>query len=304
MATCVTSDAHGHVRALDRALELAGPGSGDVVYVLGDMVDRGPDPVGVLRLVRSLPNARVLMGNHERMLLDTLMSEDEREVFIWEMNGGSTTARGLDSLASDEAADLIDWIAQLPLFDVVEVDDRRPGAAARAGVLGCDARRTYLLSHAGIDALAARAYLAMAGTAGSTGTFADAAGSSAVSGADVATLRDMMASQSADDLLWIRSEFWGAPTGLVGPDGRGPVVVAGHTPSILLRRYATLMGGTGAHEGMYGCMVEVGATASTFGEADRICVDCAAATGYPSGRVGVMRLEDRRVWYAEVREGE
>lgn len=130
MATYVTSDAHGHVQALDRALELAGPGSGDVVYVLGDMVDRGPDPVGVLRLVRSLPNARVLMGNHERMLLDTLMSEDEREVFIWEMNGGSTTARGLDSLASDEAADLIDWIAQLPLFDVVEVDDRRPGAAA------------------------------------------------------------------------------------------------------------------------------------------------------------------------------
>lgn len=64
MATYVTSDAHGHVRALDRALELAGPGSGDVVYVLGDMVDRGPDPVGVLRLVRSLPNARVLMGNH------------------------------------------------------------------------------------------------------------------------------------------------------------------------------------------------------------------------------------------------
>ena len=55
MATYVTSDAHGHVRALDRALELAGPGSGDVVYVLGDMVDRGPDPVGVLRLVRSRP---------------------------------------------------------------------------------------------------------------------------------------------------------------------------------------------------------------------------------------------------------
>ncbi len=294
MATYVTSDAHGHVRALDRALELAGPGSGDVVYVLGDMVDRGPDPVGVLRLVRSLPNVRVLMGNHERMLLDTLMSEDEREVFIWEMNGGSTTARGLDSLGSDEAADLIDWIAQLPLFDVVEVEDRRSGAAARARVLGAEARRSYLLAHAGIDALAARAYLATAGAGGASGAAT----------ADSALLRDMMDSQSADDLLWIRSEFWGAPTGLVGPDGRGPVVVAGHTPSILLGRYATLMGGSGAHEGMYGCMVEVGATRDTFGEADRICVDCAAATGYPSGRVGVMRLEDRRVWYAGIREGE
>ena len=46
MATYVTSDAHGHVRALDRALELAAPGSEDTVFVLGDMVDRGPDPVG------------------------------------------------------------------------------------------------------------------------------------------------------------------------------------------------------------------------------------------------------------------
>lgn len=293
MATYVTSDAHGHVRALDRALELACPGEGDVVYVLGDMVDRGPDPVGVLRLVRSLPNARVLMGNHERMLLDTLMSEDEREVFVWEMNGGSTTARGLDTLGSDEAADLIDWIAQLPLFDVVEVEDCRPGAAARAGVLGVEARRRYLLAHAGIDALAARGYLATAGACGSGAPEPDAR-----------LLRAMMESQSADDLLWIRSEFWGAPTGLVGPDGRGPVVVAGHTPSILLGRYATLMGGTGAHEGMYGCMVEVGATSDTFGEADRICIDCAAAAGHLSGRVGVMRLEDRRVWYAEIREGE
>lgn len=295
MATYVTSDAHGHVRALDQALELAGPGSGDAVYVLGDMVDRGPDPVGVLRLVRSLPNVHVLMGNHERMLLDTLMSEDEREVFVWELNGGSTTARGLDALGAEEAADLIDWVAQLPLFDVVEVDDLRSGAMERAGVLGDRPRRSYLLAHAGIDALAARAYLATAGAL-------DGAGGSVV--ADESLLREMMASQAPDDLLWIRSEFWGAPTGLVGLDGRGPVVVAGHTPSILLGRYATLMGGTGAHDGMYGCMVEVGATRDTFGEADRICIDCAAATGYPSGRVGVMRLEDRRVWYAEVREGE
>ena len=40
MATFVTSDAHGHLRALDRALELAAPGPDDTVYVLGDMVDR------------------------------------------------------------------------------------------------------------------------------------------------------------------------------------------------------------------------------------------------------------------------
>ena len=57
MAIYVTSDAHGHVRALDEALSKISLTSDDTLYVLGDMIDRGPDPVGVIKLVRSLPNA-------------------------------------------------------------------------------------------------------------------------------------------------------------------------------------------------------------------------------------------------------
>ena len=47
MAIYVTSDAHGHVRALDEALSKISLASDDTLYVLGDMIDRGPDPVGV-----------------------------------------------------------------------------------------------------------------------------------------------------------------------------------------------------------------------------------------------------------------
>ena len=71
MAIFVVSDIHGHARAFDRALELAQPGSDDTVFVLGDMVDRGPDPLGVIDMVRALPNVRVLMGNHEEMLYES-----------------------------------------------------------------------------------------------------------------------------------------------------------------------------------------------------------------------------------------
>ena len=46
METYVTSDAHGHLRALDRVLERVQPGAQDTLYVLGDMVDRGPRPGG------------------------------------------------------------------------------------------------------------------------------------------------------------------------------------------------------------------------------------------------------------------
>ena len=52
MAVYVTSDAHGHVRALDEVLERVSLGASDELYVLGDLIDRGPDPLGVVSLVR------------------------------------------------------------------------------------------------------------------------------------------------------------------------------------------------------------------------------------------------------------
>ena len=287
MATYVTSDAHGHLHALARVLEQVQPGAHDTLYVIGDMVDRGPAPVGVMKLVRQFPNARVLMGNHERMLLDTLSSHDFMNMLTWQMNGGAITAKGLDDLPRSEYVEMVDWLQNLPLYDIVTVDDLRPSAAPGA-------RRTYILVHAGIDALALRGYLATAGVSDEQG-YEDASRE---------LLRAALATQDPEDLLWIRAPFWSTPTGLVGAQGRGPVVIAGHTPTILLAQFAELMCGAGADADGRGLMVEVGATADTGGVADRMDIDCSAAAGWPQGRVGIMRLEDRRIWYADIDEGE
>lgn len=289
MATYVTSDAHGHLRALDQALELAQPGTDDTLFVLGDMVDRGPDPLGVLNLVRGLDNARVLMGNHERMLLDTIAHGDAADELTWHMNGGFVTSEQLDALPAEKFRELMDWIAGLPLFAVVETDDLR--ASAQPGE-----RRVHLLSHAGVDALALRGYLATAGYAGS-----EADGYAGVP-SDVWSAA--MAAQDPEDLLWIRDRFWGEPTGLVSADGRGPVVVAGHTPSVLIGRYAGGMASRCVDEEGHALLVEVGACQDTGGVPDRIDIDCSAAAGAPQGRVGIMRLEDRHVWLADINEGE
>lgn len=288
MATYVTSDAHGHLRALDRALEMAGPGSRDAVFVLGDMVDRGPDPLGVIGLVRSLPNVHVLMGNHEAILLETVLHGGDREMLSWHMNGGFTTSEQLAALTLDQHAEVLDWLAALPAFAVVDVDDARPSAAAGA-------RRAHVLCHAGIDARRLRDSL------GRLGITPD--GQGGYGNASASELLDAMVEQRVEDLLWIREGFWSEPTGLVGRDGRGPVVVAGHTPSVVMGRYAKLMCGTGVDEELRGVMVEVGPSRDTGGVPDRICIDCSAATGSPAGRVGVMRLEDRRVWLADIEEG-
>lgn len=279
MAIYVLSDVHGHKAALDEALGLASPGDSDAIYVLGDMVDRGPEPLGVIQLVRSLPNAHVLMGNHERMLVDILRETGDMDSFTWALNGGVATALGLDALDKDELAELVDWVEALPLFDVVDTATRR-----------------YILVHAGIDALEARAFLATAGI-----DVFDGRGAAEASRED---LLNMLAHQDPETLLWTREEFWGCPTGLVGADGTGPVVVAGHTPSIVLARYAELKQDMCVDAEGRGCVVPVGACDDTGGVADRIDIDCSAAAGAPRGRVGIVRLDDGATWYASIKDGE
>ncbi|MBA3540775.1 MAG: metallophosphoesterase [Deltaproteobacteria bacterium] len=62
MSTIAIGDVHGCLEELDELLGLLGPGHR--LVFLGDLVDRGPDPVGVVRRVREL-GAECVMGNHD-----------------------------------------------------------------------------------------------------------------------------------------------------------------------------------------------------------------------------------------------
>ncbi|MFZ5894374.1 MAG: metallophosphoesterase [Myxococcota bacterium] len=66
--TIVIGDVHGCVVELNELLSKVGVASGDQVVFVGDLVARGPDSRGVLRLVREL-GAKAVRGNHEERLL-------------------------------------------------------------------------------------------------------------------------------------------------------------------------------------------------------------------------------------------
>lgn len=62
----VTSDIHGHADYLDALLDKAGFGGNDLLVVVGDLVEKGPDSLGTLRRLMALEaegRAIVLMGN-------------------------------------------------------------------------------------------------------------------------------------------------------------------------------------------------------------------------------------------------
>jgi hypothetical protein len=61
-------DVHGCARELTDLLDLIGPGQGDQVVFVGDMVARGPDTKRVLGIARAL-RALCVRGNHEHRLI-------------------------------------------------------------------------------------------------------------------------------------------------------------------------------------------------------------------------------------------
>ncbi len=66
MQQLIIGDIHGCHDELQELLDRAGLGAGDEIIALGDAVDRGPDSVGVLALLREHPGASSIQGNHER----------------------------------------------------------------------------------------------------------------------------------------------------------------------------------------------------------------------------------------------
>jgi hypothetical protein len=68
-------DVHGCLDELDELLAVLELRAGDRLFFVGDLVDRGPDSVGVVRRARELlarfPGSAVVCGNHEEKVLRT-----------------------------------------------------------------------------------------------------------------------------------------------------------------------------------------------------------------------------------------
>lgn len=101
-------DIQGCLAQLDRLLEELRPRSSDRIYCVGDLVNRGPDSLGVLRRVREL-RARTVLGNHDIHLLRVAC-------------GKATAAFGeARILAAPDAPALLDWLRAQPVL-IVEDD--------------------------------------------------------------------------------------------------------------------------------------------------------------------------------------
>ena len=139
MATYVTSDIHGEYDLFIRLIEKIQLKDDDTLYVLGDMVDRGPHPIKTLLKLMEMPNVLCLVGNHELMAiecLDFLMQEitdtaleslDEKmldNLVTWQYNGSRTTIEEFRQLNRTTQAEIIEYIKDFLIYEELKVSDK------------------------------------------------------------------------------------------------------------------------------------------------------------------------------------
>lgn len=135
----VTSDLHGYpLEKFRELLAKARFSDSDYCFILGDVIDRGPDGVKLLEWLMVQPNIQLIMGNHEAMLLsckgmieklvqgrtDELTDKDQQLCMNWLQNGGVTTLEALKALDAEDVEYIIEFIEDAPLYDGVSVGDR------------------------------------------------------------------------------------------------------------------------------------------------------------------------------------
>ncbi len=129
----VLSDIHGNRRRFDAILEQIDLRAEDTLYVLGDVIDRHPHGIELLLRVMQMPNAQMLLGNHEFMMLNALRERGEslpwpyREEPLehWFYNGGEPTLEAFLALSKEQRQRLKEYLKTRPLSEKITVNGRR-----------------------------------------------------------------------------------------------------------------------------------------------------------------------------------
>ena len=162
MSTFVLSDIHGEYDKFMRMLDVIHFTDEDTLYVLGDVLDRGPEPIKILMEMMKYPNIIPLIGNHEVILMEMMkypniiplignhevmglpclkfllneitngfindISNDPTLLYAfidWTNNGCQTTISEFSKLTTEEREMVLDYLGEFSLFETLNVNDNK-----------------------------------------------------------------------------------------------------------------------------------------------------------------------------------
>lgn len=133
----VMSDIHGNKDRFDNVMEQIDLKAEDTLYILGDVIDRYPYGIRLLRQIMKASNIKMLLGNHEYMMLEALYhpattddkfiaaAEKQWRLDIWYDNNGEITHNSLKRLKKETRQEILEFLDSLPLNIPLEVNGQK-----------------------------------------------------------------------------------------------------------------------------------------------------------------------------------
>jgi len=131
----VMSDIHGHYNKYSAMLDKIGFCDDDTLFVVGDAVDIGPEPIKVLTDMSCRANVYPILGDHEYNALkmlkllggvnadlspQNLTPEEKNALTSWLSNGGATTLEAFLALTADEREGILDYLEEFTPYEITE----------------------------------------------------------------------------------------------------------------------------------------------------------------------------------------
>ena len=139
--TYVMSDLHGRYEQYRRMLETIGFSDEDELYILGDVVDRGPRPIEILTDMSMRANVYPILGNHDYVAayllgrLSAEITEENAETHLtgedlsalagWLTDGGETTLAGFRRLTPEAREGILEYLEEFTPYEELTVGGQR-----------------------------------------------------------------------------------------------------------------------------------------------------------------------------------
>ena len=146
----IISDIHGCYKQYQNLLEEINFSDDDHLYVLGDAMDRGPEPIKVMQDIMARENVTYILGNHDYVFLELItqlreaegLSEKEQretigrieEYLVSSGNGEGVTILQYLNLKRADQNQIINYLRSASVYEVLQHDEEQ-----------------YVLVHAGIE---------------------------------------------------------------------------------------------------------------------------------------------------------
>jgi len=132
----VMSDIHGNLQRFESIMNQINLQPEDTLFILGDVIDRYPDGIKIIRKIMKMPNVQMLLGNHEYMMLNAIATPydpnsraetyfHEDQLYLWYYNEGDVTHNYIKHIRKELRKEVFEYLRNLPVNVEITVNGQK-----------------------------------------------------------------------------------------------------------------------------------------------------------------------------------